>query len=222
MVHLEIRSNTKELLRGLDDLQRSQFPFAVAAALTATAKAAQTSVRMRTRAVFKLHNDWIPRNIWLKPALKHDIIKHGIAEAVVYTSPLIPYMELQETGGVKTPYSSKKLAIPSYRFQKTFGIIVKRGAVAGSIKSKWSPSSLLANDWRSFPSAYISKDGKAIYLRLRGRGHIMLAYVLLPAANIKARWQFVETAEKVFNRQFERQFLIWMHQAVSTARLEHD
>ena len=70
MIGIHIQVDTSDMERGLDAMARKQLPFAVAAALTATAKDAQAAVRAQMPARFTLRGPWVPKGIRIRPAKK--------------------------------------------------------------------------------------------------------------------------------------------------------
>jgi hypothetical protein len=94
MIGLHIQVDTSDMERGLDAMARKQLPFAVAAALTATAKDAQAAVKAQMPARFTLRGPWVPKGIRIRPAKK----AQWPAPSVEVGS-IDRFMELQQTGG---------------------------------------------------------------------------------------------------------------------------
>jgi hypothetical protein len=92
-MRVRVISDVERITRALDDAAQKQVPFALARALTWTAKDAQSDVRGELPRRFTLRNNWVSSGIRITPA------KKGAPEALV--GSLEPFMARQETGGVK-------------------------------------------------------------------------------------------------------------------------
>lgn len=115
MFNLNVKSNAKEFTRYLDDVQRRQVPFALARALTWTVQDGQKAVQDHIPAVFEAKVKWWAKNqptgIKIEPAKKDRLT------AAVYTDAY--FAKLQEDGGIKAPFKSSKLQVPSERVPKS-------------------------------------------------------------------------------------------------------
>jgi hypothetical protein len=121
--NVNITWNERETLAHLTWIERDQYPFAHAKALTRIAQESAEVVRKRTKQKFELKTDFIPKGIKIKPAKKADITRGGRASSSVFTAERISgFMPKQETGGERKPGSGtmgggssskgKSLAIP--------------------------------------------------------------------------------------------------------------
>ena len=70
---VNIRVLAEETMKGLSELEKQQFPFALAKTLTDLALGSAEAVRARTRAIFELKTEFIPKGIGIKPATKGDV-----------------------------------------------------------------------------------------------------------------------------------------------------
>ena len=119
---VKIDWNKEETLAHLTWIERDQYPFAHAKALTRVAQESAEMVRKITKQKFELKTDFIPKGNKTKSAKKADIVRGGRATSVVFTAERIStFMPKQETGGTRTPGSgtmgggsdkSKSLALP--------------------------------------------------------------------------------------------------------------
>lgn len=181
-----------------------QVTFALASALTATAKEAQSASVADIEGTFTVRNNWDkPSNamgVKVLPASKTDLSAAVVTRA--------DWLNLHERGGIKVP-GGRFLAIPTSNVRRTKRDIVQRGQ---------RPKALVGK--RDFVIR-TKRNGKAILFQRRGRkknSHIVAMYVLDKKAPIKKRSTFREpvvlTVEKRFDALFERK----MREAFRTAK----
>lgn len=225
---IKVEMDARDAMRDLRGIKREQFPFAYAAALTETAKLAQTAVQVKTRLSFNLHTEYIPRGIRITPAKKRDVVQMGMAWSSVYTSDAITsFMVIHEEGGIKDP-RGKVLSVPTTGIRQ-YSFKTARGAV----KKRWQPKGLLRGytgrtgtrkrkKGRLSRQAFIlPKKGAqpAMLVRRVSRGErgLELLYVFTPQARIEPRWGFEDTvqrtADKVFKRVFDDKFKMALRSA---------
>lgn len=190
----------KDVQRYLEALRKDEVPFAIAKALTKTAQDIQSKIIANLPGQFTLRTGWYkpntPYGFRIQKATKSSLT------AKVYTKA--PWMQLQETGGIKQT-SGKRLAIPFIQKQGSrpgvvFGVKrTKRDLIMKSQK----PQSLGSK-------AFIVKGKKGDLLATRtGRGKksiLRILYGLEPKANVKARLHMAETAEQVVAQGWRNNF----------------
>lgn len=216
---VNVGMDARDCLRDLRGIAREQFPYAYAEALTRTAGIARFAVQIRTREVFKLHTEYIPRGILVERAKKKDIQTMKIGFAAVFTSDKItPFMAMHETGGTKRP-SGRALAIPGK------GLLGKGfKTTTGAVKGAWKPKTLLhAYTGRKSTKPFILPargNTPARIARRTGKGQypIEILYVFRPSAEIKEDWHFGETVERVAPKVFPKVFDQAWSVAMSTAK----
>lgn len=208
-------------IKKFEGLEREQFPFAVALALTRTAIQAQKVVQKETQEKFNLHTMFIPRNIRVTPAKKKDIVKFGLAEAFVGTTKVISFMTLQETGGTKKP-KGRALSLPSE------GLGAGAKTATGAIKKAMKPKALLSKfdtgkkkkkskGAQSKPMAFVAKG--MILIRVGpGRYPLKVLYKFESKAKIKPRWEFERSVRTVAENYFGHNLKESMRFAVATAK----
>lgn len=213
-------------MRALTAIQKDQFPYAYAKALTETAKVAQHVVRLHTKDRFKLHTDYIPRGVLIEPALKRELIQFGSTSSAVLTSRAItPFMAWHETGGIKRP-RGKMLTTPGPHIKKYSW---KTGT--GAVRQSYKPRTLLR---MSKPSTVgqrkkgrlsrkpfiIDAQGSRPALVVRrvqqGDRGLEILYTFQPSAKIKPVWQFEELVRRSATRNFESIFADEWKQALAT------
>ena len=200
----------KEAYKSLKLIEKHQFPFGYALALTRMAKRGQELTRERTREHFQLHGNFIPNNIKIHGAQKSDIQRYGYAQSEVYTDPKIAFMTLHETGGTKKPWFHKALALPSIAMKVVSGFRTATGKIA----AKWKPSRLL-RAWNSGkrkkrgrkastsePKAFVAK-GKVMVRLGPPRYPLQTLYQFEGTTKIKPLWNMEPIVRKAVDQEFE-------------------
>lgn len=201
---VSIKVDTSSALRGIRS-DRDQIPFAVARALTLTAKDAQQRIIQRLPQVFTLRRvSWEKQGVRITKATKQN---WTAAVADIHS-----YMVLQETGGPKIPYGNH-LCVPL------------RGA-------RPVPTALIRK--QDFPKVVMDQGGfikryRGLLImfrriqkgvpRRRGQklGQIVPMYLLLTRAELKSRFGFAQTVQAVVDGgAFDRNFDTAFRDAVAT------
>ena len=175
-------------------MQRRQLPFATSTALNKIAIAAQSSITKAIPFIFNNRKKWWGKNqptgIKVKFANKYELV------SAVYTRAY--FANIQEEGGIKTPRSGHKLAIPASGAPRKF-------RKSNALKKEQGNSRI-----------FKSKSGKSILRRI-GKNSIQKLYTLTDKAHIKPRFGFQKTAHKVFIRHFDKIFQRQLDRALKTA-----
>jgi hypothetical protein len=210
---LSIKVNGLEnVQRYMEALHQNQLPFAIAKALTKTAQDVQAKVIAGLPSQFTLRTKWYqpntPYGFKVEKATKINL------SAKVYTKA--PWMQLQETGGIKQ-VPGKRLAIPFLEKQGS-----RPGIVFGVKRTKRDLIMKSQKPQALGSKAFILKGKKGDLLAMRtGRGKrsiLRILYGLEPKANIKARLHFAETAQQVVDQGWRRNFEEAIEYALRTAR----
>jgi hypothetical protein len=198
---LSIKVNGMEnVQRYMEALRQNQLPFAMAKALTKTAQDVQAKVIAGLPSQFTLRTKWYqpntPYGFKIEKATKTNL------SAKVYTKA--PWMQLQETGGVKQ-VPGKRLAIPFLEKQGS------RPGIAFGVKRTKRDLIMKSQKPQALGSkAFILKGKKGDLLAMRtGRGKrsiLRILYALEPKANIKARLYFAETGQQVVDQKWRPNF----------------
>lgn len=179
-----------------------QVPFALAYALTITAKEAQAAVVKSLEGTFTLRGQWYKQSnkfgIKITPAKKTNL------KASVHTQA--DWLELHETGGTKTP-RGKELAIPTENVRRTKRQIIQKSQ---------RPKALIGK--RDF--ILNTKKGRVLFQR-KGKGKrskIVALYNLEPKAVIKKQSTFFEPVEKIVEKNLQENFNKALEKAYATAK----
>lgn len=227
---LSVQVHDRKARRSLNNLEKEQYPFALARALTLTAKSGQRAGRIATKRKFKLHTKFVTRNIRIIPAKKNDIKRFNKADAAVFTDKRITdFMVQHEPGALRRPITSKKIAVPSTSLKR-------QGfrTAGGRVKKKFQPRTLLKGISKTGMSqgrkrtkskvnkAFVikAKDGTSLIVRRVGDKAypLQLLYTFKKTVTIKQRWGLERIVKMAFGRMFPRHFNRSMAQAVRTAR----
>jgi hypothetical protein len=188
--------NTRKFDRWLSQAPRKQVPFAIAKSLTMTAQDAQKEIKRELLLRFTIRNRHVPRGIRIKAATK----RRPIAEV----GSIDAFMKLQETGGVKKPRRSRRLAIPTRQVRRT---------KTGRVRKAQRPRQLLNRK-----NVFEARSRKGAVIFQRTRTGLKALYILRPSAQIKPRFGLRSTATKVAERRGQRNFVRAMAVAMRTAR----
>lgn len=190
-------------IEGLDQLGNfaGQVPFALASALTKTAKQGQDAVIQNLQDTFTLRTNWYkPSNaigIRITPAKKND----QVAEVRSAAKFLLPHVE----GKDKIPFG-KFLAIPTDNVRRN-----KRRLIPNPQRPKNLKNSFILT----------LKSGLKVLAVRVGKGRrstIRIMYLLEPKARLKKAEVFFEPVQKVVKENFENNFNESIKKAIKTAR----
>ncbi|MBC9208197.1 hypothetical protein IBL26_15240 [Roseomonas aerophila] len=117
---IQMKADFRPMTRKLDDLAKKQIPFATAAALTKTAKAAAGSTRKELPSIFDKPTPFTMNSIAIQPATKN----HLEARVFVKTQQA-EYLGPQEEGGVRKPKKAA-LLIPQKAKLNSYGNLPRK------------------------------------------------------------------------------------------------
>lgn len=175
-----------------------QLPFATAAALTDTARAARAHVQDGLSEHFKLRNQGLRNAIAYLPANKRD---RPIA-AYVGVRPWASFLVLQALGGRKVPRKGHRIAVPTEAVRRTS---------SGRVRKADQPSKL-----RDQEELIVPMLGKTI--ALRRRSGVVTYYVLVRSARIEPRWPFEREVRETVEARLGEFFGRRLDEALRTAR----
>lgn len=206
MFRIDVRMDLKRFERELDELARRQLPFAVARALTWTAREARDAVRVQVARRFTLRSRWVERGIQSRSATKR--------LPVAYVGSRDWFMADHEEGDIRKPLTGRHRAAP----------LAVRTTTRQKITRAKRPKALLAKGGRRRYFVARIKSGRskgslAIMQRAsRGRYPLRVMYLLEPKTRITAKFGFRLTVERTVTRRLPKNFGKSLGQALATAR----
>jgi hypothetical protein len=208
-------------------------PEAIVRGIAQTAKRGCENVRQRTRHVFKLHSDYIPRSIRYFPdlervkaiaaATKGLVGQHHDFQAAVYLKgsndprKSLAYLVDHETGARRKPISGQNISLPGRDVQKR-SFRTNRGAV----RKSWKPAKLLEYfnltrgkrqrgkqkvPSRGKPKAFILETPRGRFIvrrQSRRNPNLEFLYRFIESVQIDKRWGFVDTVRKTVSRHLSK------------------
>lgn len=212
MIRLEAKW-LKDVERYYEALEKRELPFAMAKGLTKTVQDVQGKIISTLPGKFTLRTGWwkpnTPYGFRIQKATKATLT------AKVYTRA--PWMQMQETGGVKQ-VAGKRLAIP---FTQRSG---SRPGVEFGVKRTKRDLVMKSQRPQALGSKAFTikgKHGGDLLATRTGRGKrsvLRILYGLEPKANIKARLHMAETAEQVVASGWRRNFEEAIDYALKTSK----
>jgi hypothetical protein len=207
-VFVQIRG-LNETVAALGAAHSDQVPFATALALTRTAQEVQRAERGQLGAKFILRQRaFMTSGIRIEAATKRKLM------AVV--KDIHAFMAKQEEGAIKIPFG-KYLAVPV--------VGGARKSERANIRPEDMPHAVMEQggiirDYRGFAVMFRINKAVPTWTRRGGRrrGRLVPMYVLAPKARVEPRYGFEQTAEKVANATFEKNFSDAFNRAVKTAK----
>jgi len=135
---MNIQSNIKQAVAKLQSItDAKQLPFAIARALTVTARDVQDEVRNNLAQRFTLRNNWVRQGIQIQRATKQNL------EAMVFSRDA--FMGLQEVGGAKSPLGNY-LAVPTSLVRRTPKDMIRKADRPKSLSNSWAGNGLHSSE----------------------------------------------------------------------------
>lgn len=200
-MRIEVTSDVERVIRAFDNLSSKQIPFALARALTRTAQDAQKDVREDLPRKFTLRNNWVSSGIRIKAATK--------ALPAAEIGSLEPFMARQETGGIRTPRSHRRIAVPAGGVKRTGKGMIAKSQRPAALKGK--PGVFLMRSKSGGGAGIVRRQGKA-------RLPLQFLYWLKAGVTIKPRFGFQGTTGTSVRRAFGPNFIAAIGEAMRTAR----
>lgn len=180
-----------------DALVSREIPFAVAVALTRTARDARATLAAELPQHFQIRTPYTARRLRFTQATK----RSWSAEV----GHLSEYMKLQTEGGRKLP-RKRVVGVPTAK--------LRQGSPSGATTRNLWPSKLVKQGAFTLPTR---SGSLALYRRLQD-GSLERLYVLAQSVDVKARWSFYETVERVARERWPINFQEAMTAGVARAR----
>ena len=180
-----------------DALVAREIPFAIAVALTRTARDARQRLVAELPHHFQIRTPYTEKRLRFKAATKRDLVAE--------VGHLGDYMRLQAEGGRKLP-RKRAVGVPTAK--------LRQQSPSGTTTRNLWPSRLTRQGAFTLPTR---SGAMALYRRLQD-GSLERLYVLAQAVDVQARWPFEETVEDVVRDRWPINFNEAMRQGVSRAR----
>jgi len=214
MLTFQVTADLSKMKAMLSGFTSSQAPFAIAKALTQTAKDVQDAVRADMPNRFTLRREWIVKGIVITPAKKTNL------ESVVFSRDA-KFMYRQEEGADKLPMYGSNVAIPLDAVRRT-----KRGMIATkdlpkNIKNTLTPKG--GHKGGTLTAVLTTQSSKKYLVRVKpgykGRkNRLDFLYALRPRAFVKARLGLHTTGVDVATKKFDRNLKDAVFYAMQTAK----
>jgi len=195
-------------------LEKQQFRFAIAKALTTTAKQVQAEVQKNMRTRFQIRRDWVIKGIRIEAAKKADLL------AVVYSRD--DFMGRQEYGTDKRPKRDKYLAIPLKAVRKSKSDIIRAVDLPNNL-GKAQATMFRGGKSKDIKGAggtvfFMKISGKLYLCRRRKNKDVEKMYLLVPRAKIPKRLNLEQDAQAITARNFGQNLKDALEYAMRTAR----
>jgi hypothetical protein len=197
---MNIQSNIKQAVAKLQSItDAKQLPFAIARALTVTARDVQDEVRNNLTQRFTLRNNWVRQGIQIQRASKQNL------ESIVFSRDAV--MGLPELGGAKSPLGNY-LAVPTSLVRRTPKDMIRKADRPKSLGDKVEIIEFRGRKWLALKR---SRKG-------RNKTELRLMYLLVPRADIEPRLKLRDDGLRVSQAVFERRLQESLELALRTAR----
>lgn len=196
-VGISFESNIREWTASLDDVAKRQLPFAIALALTDTARYdVKPAIERRMIAAFDKPTPFTQRGVAHFPAHKATL-----AARVFIKDVQAKYLALEETGGVRKP-ERRALVVPAGQSTNAYGNLPRN-----TLKK------LLAR-----PDTFSGRINGTAGIWQRTRKGVKLLIAWRDSTSYQPRFAFRETAQAAAELAFPRRFEAAFSKALATAR----
>ncbi len=194
-MRITVHDDVDRFARHMDDAARRQLPFALARALTWTAKDAQGVVQEELPKRYILRNNWVKNGIRITPAAKES--------PMAMVGSLEPFMKRQEEGGTKKARDHSRVAVPVDARRNKRGMI-PRGQRPAALKGK--PKTFMITT--ASGSGILRRVGKKRY-------PLQLLYWLKRGVQVKPSFGFRTTTSTTVQDRFGPNFVASLGKALA-------
>jgi hypothetical protein len=217
---VSLLSNVDEVIDNLTELEYKHLPFVMVKTLNAVAEEARDEIKREMPNKFILRSAWVQKGIRVEYATKKKM------QARVYTLDWL--MEYLETGGARSPRSSKHIWVPT-PFARKGDVLtgkLKRGMKPKTIKDtmarKVKRRKKAGGKRYAKPKPFMMQKGGKDFVMIRQfadkRLPIVPLYVLVRRVHLYARWGMKQTVIDTISRRFRPEFFKNFEHALSTAK----
>ena len=194
---IDVKTNIKEVTRGLSRTQKKQIPFATANAINTTLF--QLRKEMGKQTVKKLNN---PTPATQKGFMVQKANKNNLFGLLFLKEFVEDYLRFQIDGGVRSP--GHKFAVPTKnsKLNKYGNIIGKR-------------TGLIKKDTQFFGTV---GGVTGVFERTNKGNKVKLIHVLAKSATYKPKFPFYKIGEKFVDSKFNRNLIAALNKAMRTAK----
>lgn len=185
MLTVTVTADLRAMKAACNAFTSDQAPFAIAKALTETARDVRDAVRADMPNRFILRRQWIVKGIQVEMATKKNL------EATVYSRD-DSFMARQEVGGIKAPKYGRHVAVPMPAIRRTKTQLIAKSELPNNLQKAF---------------LIHAKDGRLYLAKRFARGKragVQLLYELLNQTKVKPRLGLhdigIATARRVFDK----------------------
>lgn len=186
-MRIRVISDIDRFVANIDAAAKRHVPFAIARALTMTARDAQEDVREDLPKKFTLRNNWTSSGIRITPATK--------ATPMAIVGSIEPYMKRQEEGGTKRARSHSRVAVP-VKAKRNKRDIIPKGQRPGALRGK--PKTFLVTT--AMGAGILRRVGKKRY-------PVQILYWLKRGVKVKPAFGFKGTTGTSVQERFGPNFV---------------
>jgi hypothetical protein len=206
-----VTTNFDDIARTLDDVARTQVPFATALALTRTAQDIQGHLQGTLSDYFTTRGRWVERSIRIDKATKATLTSR--------VGTLYEPMRAQAEGGTKDGKGGGSVAVP---------IAARADESQKTAPSKWPGKLAQKRDFFLAPfgngvvgAASDGSSGVGLFQRIgrrREKKRLKLWWLIEDEVKIEPRWPFEQLARETVEREVVTNFWSAMETALATAK----
>lgn len=215
MAIIRARTNLREALRGLDDCQRAQVPFAIATALNAVGRKVVSAQVEGIEETFNNPTPFTRRGVRMQPARKSNLVV-----TIFMMDVQAAYLEPFDKGGVQVLGTKRAILMPRQQPVNQYGNLpkgklaalkAKQGVFVGAVRTK--SGQIVSGLWqRPAKAGRVRRGRAAMPTRLK-----LLIQFTAPKP-VKQRLHWDRVSQEVVDRELLAAFDVAMAAAMASAR----